>query len=104
MEPHGPCEQARWGTPPDGPRSIRRAPGWRHSVAAVGPIKTSYRYLMRLVPHAQPPSVGSAAPVSDPVVGEPAGWELISSRVTGEGDELSVFRRPVTQPATSDND
>ncbi len=71
----------------------------------MGPIKTSYRYLMRLVPHAQLPPVGdAAAQVSDPVVGEPAGWELISSRVTGEGDELSVFRRPVSQPATSDND
>jgi hypothetical protein len=54
--------------------------------------ETPYRYLVQLVP--QRNADAALADSSGGGATQPEEWELVSSRVTGDGDELSVFRRP----------
>jgi hypothetical protein len=78
-------------------RIDRVGPGGRERVAPGhgGCVGTPYRYKLQLVPHER-----SVVGVGDQqwmnAVDPLRGWELISSRVTDEGDELRLLRHIVT--------
>jgi hypothetical protein len=60
----------------------------------VAPVGEPYRYKLNLVPRdhlAGSSQWADCDPSHDPM----PGWELITSRVTQDGDELSLFRRPI---------
>ena len=62
----------------------------------VGGVGAPYRYRLQLVPrdHLDVDEGGAEA--------EPApGWELVSSRTTGEGDALIMFRQVVSTERAS---
>jgi hypothetical protein len=60
----------------------------------VGTVGTSYRNRLLLVPHgdavAEHPSAGP-----DVEALRASGWELVSSTISEDGDDLLVFRHPI---------
>jgi hypothetical protein len=60
------------------------------SVHSAGPTCRTPCYKLQLVPH-QRPSEADAYEVATNTA-PPPGWELVTSRLTNEGDELRVLR------------
>ena len=79
---------------------IRRGPGLGSTVSAVALVGAPYRYRLHLVPHDFVERDGTEVDADSGARPVP-GWELVSSRVTSDGDELSVFRRPVSSERVS---
>ncbi len=62
----------------------------------MAPVGTQYQYRVRLVPDGR-----ETVDIDDPGDG---GWELVSTRVTTQGDALSVFRRDIAHAPAAPRD
>jgi len=64
-------------------------------------VGSPYRYWLHLVPHDHPQRLDHESSSMDAEACREAGWELVSSRVDQDGDEVLVFRSALAPSGTS---
>jgi hypothetical protein len=71
----------------------------------VGGVGAPYRYRLQLVPRDHSEGATDAgealAEANQSEARSAPGWEFVSSRTTGEGDELTMFRQVVSKERVS---